>query len=310
MARIITVRGEIDPGELGVTYAHEHLFGGPPAWSEDSRDADLRLDSFEAAVHELGLFRLAGGQTIVEMSTPDYGRRPDLLYELSARAGVHIIMATGLHKHAYSHPLTARTGVQELAEGFARDVQFGVEGVEGVRVRAGVIKAATSLNTITPGEEKVLRAAARAHLVTGAPISTHTQAGTMGFEQIAILREEGVDPSRIAIGHVDRRLDYGYHREMLQSGVYLIYDQIGKEKYAPDRERIAMLIRLVSEGYGHRLMLAGDFGRASYWTSHGGGPGFTYIMWRFVPWLISEGLPASAARDLLVHNPARFFAVG
>ncbi len=179
-----------------------------------------------------------------------------------------------------------------------------------MRVRAGVIKAATSLNTITPGEEKVLRAAARAYLVTGAPISTHTQAGTMGLEQIAILREEGVDPSRIAIGHVDRRLDYEYHREMLQSGVYLIYDQISKEKYAPDRERIAMLIRLVSEGYGDRLMLAGDFGRASYWTSHGGGPGFTYIMWRFVPWLISEGLPASAARDLLVHNPARFFATG
>ena len=95
---------------------------------------------------------------------------------------------------------------------------------------------------------------------------------------------------------------------MLDTGAYLIYDQISKEKYVPDRERVEMLVRLVSEGYGGQLMLAGDFGRASYWTSSGGGPGLTYILWRFVPWLVSEGMPREAARALLVDNPARFFA--
>jgi phosphotriesterase-related protein len=305
MPHVMTVTGPVDPAQLGVTYAHEHLLGGPPAWSEDSRDADLRLDSFDAAVRELELFRLAGGHTIVEMSTWDYNRQPQRLRELAVRTGVHIIMTTGLHKDAYSHPLTARADIEQLAERFRRDVE---EGADDTGVRAGVIKAGTSLNAITTGEEKVLRAAARAHLATGAPISTHTQAGTMGLEQIAILRSEGVDPSRVAIGHVDRKLDYDYHRAMLDTGAYLIYDQISKEKYVPDRERISMLIRLVSDGYGDRLMLAGDFGRASYWTSYGGGPGFTYILWRFVPWLIAEGLPKQAAEAMLVHNPARFLS--
>jgi phosphotriesterase-related protein len=182
-----------------------------------------------------------------------------------------------------------------------------VDGVGETGIKAGVVKAATSLNTMTVGEEKVFRAAALTHLVTGVPISTHTQNGTMGLEQLAILKSQGVNLSRVAVGHVDRKLEYDYHRAMLDTGAYLIYDQISKEKYVPDRDRVALLIRLVAEGYGDRIMLSGDFGRASYWTANGGGPGLTYILWRFVPWLISEGVPREAVRAMVVNNPAKFF---
>ncbi len=305
MREIITVRGPITPSELGATYAHEHLLGGPPDWSADHEDTDLTMLSVEAAERELAYFKLAGGRGIVEMSTPDYNRRPQQLRELSERTGVHIIMTTGLHKDAYSYPLTERATVEELATRFIRDVMVGVDDTG---VRAGVVKAATSLNRITEGEEKVLRAAARTHLETGVPISTHTQNGTMGLEQIAIFKQEGVDPSRVAIGHVDRRQEYDYHKALLDTGAYIIYDQISKEKYVPDRDRVTTLAKLVSEGYGDRIMLSGDFGRASYWTSNGGGPGLTYILWRFVPWLISEGVPKEAVWAMLIDNPARFFA--
>jgi phosphotriesterase-related protein len=305
MPQIMTVTGPVAPDELGVTYAHEHLLGGPPEWSPEAADPDFLMLSIELATQELGLFKLAGGQAIVEMSPADYNRRPNDLRSLSVDTGIRIIMTTGLHKEAFSRRITAEHSVEELAAMFVRDV---TQGADGTDVRAGVIKAATSLNEITEGEGKVLRAAARAHNETGAPISTHTQNGTMGLEQIAALREEGVDPSRVALGHVDRKLEYDYHRAMLDTGAYLIYDQISKEKYVPDRDRVDTLLRLVSEGYGGQLMLAGDFGRASYWTSSGGGPGLTYILWRFVPWLVSEGMPREAVRALLVHNPARFFA--
>ena len=305
MAKILTVTGPIEPSELGAAYAHEHLLAGPPEWSSDFHDQDLTMLSYESAAKELALYKLAGGRGIVEMSTPDYQRRPEELRDLSRDTGVHIIMTTGLHKDAYSHPLTADATVSELAARFAHDVTGGV-GESGVR--AGVIKGATSLNTITAGEEKVLRAAARAHRETGAPISTHTQNGTMGLEQLAIFREESVDPGRVAIGHVDRKLEYDYHKAMLDTGAFIIYDQISKEKYIPDRDRVSVLSRLVSEGYGGQVMLAGDFGRGSYWTSNGGGPGLTYILWRFIPWLISEGVSHEAAWAMLVDNPARFFA--
>lgn len=305
MPTVMTVTGPIAPADLGPTYAHEHLLGGPPAWSVDAQDTDLTMLAFDAAAKELEYFRLAGGRGIVEMSTVDYNRRPQQLRALARDTGIHIVMTTGHHKDAYSHRLTERATIEELAELFAREV---THGVDDTGVCAGVIKGATSLNKITEGENKLLRAAARAHLATGAPISTHTQAGTFALEQIAVFQEEGVDPARVAIGHVDRKVDFDYHRAILDTGAYIIYDQISKEKYCPDRERIATLIRLVDAGYGDRIMLAGDFGRASYWTANAGGPGLTYILWRFLPWLIAEGMNQDAAWAMLVENPGRFFA--
>jgi phosphotriesterase-related protein len=305
MPAVMTVLGPIAPSDLGATYAHEHLLGGPPASSADAQDQDLTMLSAEVAAEELGLFHLAGGRAIVEMSTQDYNRRPEQLRELSRASGVHIIMTTGLHKDAYSRPVTGAASLDELTDMFVRDV---AQGVGETGVRAGVIKGATSLNNITEGEEKVLRAAARAHLATGAPLSTHTQSGTMGLEQMAMFKAEGVEPDRVAIGHVDRNVEYDYHKALLDTGAYIIYDQISKEKYAPDRKRVEVLNRLVSEGYGDRIMLAGDFGRASYWTSNGGGPGLTYILWRFLPWLVDEGMSREAAEAMLAANPARFLA--
>lgn len=305
MATVMTVTGPIEPSQLGITYAHEHLLGSPPDWSSDRQDRDLTMLSVEAAVKELEIFKLAGGQTIVEMSPADYNRSPEQLRTLSVTTGVHIIMTTGLHKEAFSHPLTSGATVDELVARFTRDV---VEGVGETGVKAGVAKAATSLNMITTGESKVVRAVARTHRETGVPVSTHTQNGTMGLEQLALFKSEGVNLAKVAIGHVDRKLEYDYHKAMLDMGAYLIYDQISKEKYVPDRDRIAMLLRLVADGYGDRIMLGGDFGRASYWTSNGGGPGLSYILWRFVPWLISERMPREAVQAMLVGNPAKFFS--
>ncbi|HLI91748.1 MAG TPA: phosphotriesterase-related protein [Ktedonobacteraceae bacterium] len=304
MVAVMTVTGPIEPSQLGITYAHEHLLGSPPAWSADREDQDLILQSVEAATKELEIFKFAGGQAIVEMSPADYNRSPDGLRALSTATGVHIIMTTGLHKDAYSRPLTANATVDTLATRFIKDV---TEGTGEMGVKAGVVKAATSLNTITPGEEKVLLAAARTHLATGVPISTHTQNGTMGLEQLAIFKQQGVDLSRVALGHVDRKVEYDYHKALLDTGAYLIYDQISKEKYVPDRDRIRLLMRLVAEGHGDRIMLSGDFARVSYWTTNGGGPGLSYILWRFVPWLIAEGMPREAIQAMLVSNPAQFF---
>ncbi len=302
MAVIRTVGGDIPPEALGVCYAHEHVFCRPPV-----EDPDLILDSEAAAVQELRWFREAGGQAIVEMSPSDYGRDVQALRRIAEATGVHLIATTGHHKEAFSGPWVQDRSVHELADRFIREI---VEGVDGTGIRTGVIKAGSSLNQITPNEEKVFRAAAIAHRHTGAPISTHTEAGTMGLEQVALLKLEGVDPGRIIIGHVDRKLEWEYHLALARTGVYLSYDQISKEKYAPDRTRIAFIQRLIAEGYGKQILLGGDMARKSYWPGYrtGGGPGLTYILWRFVPWLRAEGVPEEAIQDLLIHNPARALA--
>src|ERR1700687_4642902 len=111
MASVMTVTGPIEPSLLGVTYAHEHIFGAPPDWSPDKDVQDFHMLSFEAAVKELTIFKQAGGQALVEMSPSDYNRRPEQLHDLSAKTGIHIIMTTGLHKDSFSHPLTEKAMV-------------------------------------------------------------------------------------------------------------------------------------------------------------------------------------------------------
>ena len=92
--------------------------------------------------------------------------------------------------------------------------------------------------------------------------------------------------------------------------MYLGFDQISKEKYYPDAVRIEMIQRLAAEGYGDRILLSGDLARKSYWPSFGFGygPGLTYILWRFIPWLIEAGASRELVDNLLIHNAVRLFA--
>ncbi len=306
MAKIQTVLGKIEPRELGITYAHEHLLFQPPE-PFLSEDPDLVLDEIQTAVKELGIFHSAGGKSIVEMTTIDLSRDPVGLKKISEVTGVNVIAATGFNKGKFCENLIGDKSVDDLAERMVKDL---TEGMDNTSIKAGLIKASSSKDKMTPGETKVFQAAVKAHLKTGAPVSTHTEAGTLALEQIRFLVNGGVDPGRILIGHLDRRLDKDYLFDVAQTGVYMGIDQICKEKYYPDRERIRLIKLLIEAGYGKQIVLSADMARKSYWPSYGfgKGPGLTYILWRFVPWMIEEGIQVEAIDLMLVQNPARLFA--
>lgn len=302
-----TVLGEIEPSELGVTYCHEHLLTDPGEHLTQG-GTDLLLDSYDASTDELELFRQAGGRAVVELTCREYGYDPDGLAELSRRSGVHVIAATGHIMEGYWRgviDISARTDA-ELVEEMLTDLTGGYPGSDGVK--AGVIKVGTSKDGPTPDEERMLRAAVEVQRETGAPISTHTTAGTGPLEQLRVFESAGADLEHVIIGHQDRRLVWDDHLAVVQAGANLGYDCISKEHYQPESERIEFVRRMVEEGYGDRICLSGDLARRSYLTSYGGGPGFTYILWRFVPWLWQVGVSREATDRLLVENPARIFA--
>ena len=303
MGVIRTVIGDIAPTELGVTYPHEHLIAVPPP---HVTDPDLAMPSEAAATRELVHFREAGGRALVEMTTVEYGRDVRALRRISEAVGVHVVATTGFIKEDFFRPMVEGKSVDALADAMIRDVS---QGVDGTGICAGVIKAGSSKNRISPLEETVFRAAARAHRETGALVSTHTEAGTMALEQIDLLTSEGVPPKRVLIGHMDRLLDRDYHVEVAERGVCLGFDQFSKEKYYPDAARIDLIRDLVERGHGQQIILSGDLARRSYWPAYGGGPGLTFILWRIVPWLREEGVPQEAIDDMLVHTPARLLTL-
>ena len=306
MAKIQTVLGKIEPDELGITYGHEHLLFQPPE-PYRSEDPDLCLDDIQTAIKELGYFQLAGGNSIVEMSTVDLSRDPIGLQKISQATGVNVIAATGFNKGKFCESLVADKSVDMLAERMVKDL---TEGMDSTSIKAGLIKASSSKDKMTPGEIKVFQAAVKAQIKTGAPVSTHTEVGNLALDQIQILVAGGVHPARILIGHLDRKLEKEYLFSVAKTGVYMGIDQISKEKYYPDLERIRLINQLVDAGYSKQIMLSADMARKSYWPTYGfgKGPGLTYILWRFVPWMIEEGIPEEAVKLMLIHNPARLFA--
>jgi phosphotriesterase-related protein len=304
MSIIRTVRGDIDPSQLGIALLHEHILTMPP---QSVTDRDLELSNEAVMTMEVAHFKAAGGGAIVEMSPRDYGRNPQGLKQISEETGVHIIAITGWIKQAGYTTWSSGRSVNEIADEMIADVTQGMDGGE---IRAGVIKAGSSKNRITGEEEKVIHAAAIAHRETGAPISTHTEAGTMGIEQANMFIEGGVAPERILIGHCDRNLNWDYHLALANKGVWLGYDQIGKDKYYPDSERVAFIKRLVEHGFADQIALSGDLARQSYFPGYGGwqGPGYGYVLWRFAPMLREAGIPVDMIDRMLIETPKRFLA--
>lgn len=304
---IRTVLGDIAPEALGFTLPHEHLIGHPPAeFAED----DLQLTREDEAIRELQDFASVGGSAIVEMTTPDYARDVFALQRLSKASGVHLVAATGFNKakfaDRYTSPLSEEVLVawlvSEVSEGITEPPAFVTEGGRETTARAGLLKASTSLNGPTTAEGKVLRAVAKAHRQTGAPVGTHTERATWALEQAWFLIDHGVDPSKLLIGHLDFNLDFASLSKIAGLGVYLGLDQFSKIKYLPDEQRVDLVVALTDSGFGNQLLLSGDMARRSYWRTSGG-PGF-----RHLPTLIRQKLGEAGMMDdtlerFFVHNP-------
>jgi predicted metal-dependent phosphotriesterase family hydrolase len=300
-----TVRGDLPAGELGFTLCHEHLHTEPAHGRRDGDD--LLLDEEAKAVEELGIYSRAGGGALVELTVREVGRNPTALRRISEASGVSVIAATGHVSEEYWGGVLDIEGmsVEDLQQEMTSDL---LHGMDGTGIRAGIIKAGSSLDVVTAAEKRVLTAAALTQSATGAPITTHTTAGTMAAEQARILTFAGADPDRVCLGHLDRRLRYEEFRALARDGFTLGFDCISKDWYEPDAHRVRLILLLVEDGLGDRICLSGDLARRSSWVSWGGGPGYSYIPWRFVPWLRREGLEETAITALTVGNPSRLLA--
>jgi phosphotriesterase-related protein len=121
------------------------------------------------------------------------------------------------------------------------------------------LTCATDEAGVTPGVGKTLRAVARAHLRTGAPISTHTHSGTRrGLDQLKIFVEEGVDPTRVVIGHSGDSTDLDYLLAVADSGAYLGMDRFGIDALLWFDDRVATVARLCSLGRADQIVLSHD----------------------------------------------------
>jgi len=306
MAKIMTVNGEITGEELGIVDYHEHLAFDAPPWLL-REDKDFRLDDPEKSAAELKTWIRAGGKTIIEMTAIDFGRTISKIRRVADQVPeAQNIVITGYNKPYFCDQSVWYTPESELIKSCIHDI---TDGIEGTDIKAGIVKGGSGYNTFTDKDQKLLRIAAKVHLETGVPIITHTEAGTMGFEQVEYLVSYGVKASHICLSHMDRNPDFWEHKRIAETGAYLGYDCPGKIKYGPDELRNNVLRRLVDSQLGDRVLLGNDLGRPSYWRHYGGGPGLDFVLTKYIPRLHAEGFSNEAVDNLLIHNPKRFLTM-
>ena len=314
MTFVRTVLGDVDPSALGVTYSHEHLVidGGRPVRMQPDFDlSDVgRMATEVAAAADLGL------GAVIDAMPCDAGRSAQKLAELSRRTGVHVVAPTGLHHDRWYGPAHWRHRVagDELADLFVADIEDGIDAndysgpvVRRTTHRAGVIKVGGSTGGPSEVDRPAFEAAAQAHVRTGAPILTHGEAGTGGLEQVRLLVDAGVDPAHIALSHVDKVVDRGYHRELAATGAVCEYDGSFRWGDAPNGT-LQLLAWAAEDDRLDGVVLGMDAARQGYYAVYGGSPGLTWLLDGFSRELEAAGLDASVRHRLFVTNPARTFA--
>ena len=313
MKMIQTVFGPISPDKLGFTDIHDHTWksGG----MEVIEDKDFGIESIEKSRQELLMFKEAGGDSMVDMQPLGAGRGINQMKAIAKDTGVNLIPVTGFHKEALydkAHFVYKYT-IEQITNILISEVEKGIEVndfcgpiVEHSDAKPGLVKAGTSYYKITPLEEKMLEIVARTSLATGIPINSHTQYGTMGLEQAQFLKKQGVAPNKICIGHMDRNPDLVYHRKVLKEGVYVQYDCVARIKYHPVSDTMNLIKTLSEEGYADKIMIGGDWGRASYLKAYGGSPGFAFIPEKFPGMMREYGISDEVIDRIFYQNPKEY----
>lgn len=320
MTHVESVQGPIATEDLGFTLMHEHVFVKNPELEQNYPSPEWDEEAmFTTAVNGLQGLADRGVRTFVDLTVVGLGRSVERIQRVAAESPVNILVATGyytqkdLPAYFHNHGPGRHADVPEpLVDMFVGDI---TEGIGETGVKAAMIKVVTDQWGITPDIERVFAAAAEAHLRTGVPITTHTNAAHRGgLEQQAFLRERGVDLQHVVIGHCGDTTDADYLKQVMDAGSPIGMDRFGMDIMATEEDRIAIVVELCEAGYADRLTLSHD---ASFFSVNMEPSVRNRIMpnWnhrnlsdRILPELRKRGVSDETIDQIMVRNPARILA--
>jgi phosphotriesterase-related protein len=313
-AVIRTLFRDYAPEELadGATLFHEHLSLGPdfgerfraasaavlaaqgappatrpagpppaPAGPDPQRDVNLMADELRNA-------RRDGVACIVDAGLEGAGMDLNFIREAATKSGLPIVKGAGFYTQPFYPKEIATMSEAQLTRALIRQADD---------YPAGAFGEIGSWDEITSLERKVFRAVGAAHRATNLPIFTHTGIpGKSALEQLDILEDAGVDPRRVAIGHLGNLNDPNVyvHKTICRRGAFIGFDRQGA---FGDAQAVPLVMALLEAGFADHLLFSGDASR-----------GYGGVMTSFVPKLKAAGVGEDVLRRITVDNPRRFLA--
>jgi phosphotriesterase-related protein len=307
MQHLITTFGPKRAEELGMILPHEHVFVDLRTPDKPGYAQGNAQDVIGLMGPEIEKIKALGVTALVECSAVGVGRRADILRAVSEATGFPIVVPTGIYREPWV-PAWAHAASEDV---LALWMQRELEGeIERTGVQAGWIKLSAGDDGITPCEAKILRAATRASLATGAIMGSHTIRGRVVADQLDIIERVGQSPRRFIWIHAQAEPDFALNLEHARRGAWIEYDGIGgpggdeSDQFYIDRIR-----RMLDARFGGQVMLSMDRGWYDPALPDGGVPKpFTYLSEVFLPKLAAAGVDIATIRKLTCDNPFRAFA--
>ena len=323
MATVETLRGPVDINDLGPTLMHEHVFvlttefvqnyGEGAWWDEEAQIA--------GAIEKLNSLAAKGIKTIVDPTVIGLGRYIPRLQKLADAVDLNIIVATGLYTYgdlpfpyASRGPNATIPMPEPMIDDFTRDL---TDGIAGTGVKAAFLKCAVEHAAMTPGVERALRAVAQVHVATGAPITVHTSTREKTADvAVPVLKEEGVDMTKVVIGHAGDSDDVDYLMRLADTGAILGMDRFGIDLYATTDTRVATIAALAKRGYADRMVLSHDASCFIDWFAPdpNGMRDMLLPNWHYehisndvLPALRGRGVTDAQIDQMLIETPRRYF---
>jgi phosphotriesterase-related protein len=257
--------------------------GPPPAapGADPMRDVALMAQELRDAQHD-------GVACMVDAGLPGTGVDVGFVREASKRSGVPVVKGAGFYTEPFYPKEVATMSEEQLVGALVRQAD---------EYPAGAFGEIGSWDEISAVERKVFRAVGKAHLATHLPVFTHTGIpGKSALEQLDILEDTGVDPRRVAIGHLGNLNDpkVYVHRAICRRGAFVGFDRQGGRG---DDGVAPLVMALLEAGFADHILISGDASR-SY-----GRP-----LTAFLPKLKAAGASDEVLHRITVDNPRRFLA--
>jgi phosphotriesterase-related protein len=339
--KVQTVLGLIDGDKLGLTLPHEHLLldlsvrfkltdqsmtSRIMAQKKVSIEMmgwlrfhlfenvdNLMLTDEETTIKEATYFKLAGGESIVDVTNWGIGQDPHALTRIARSTGLNIVMGTGYYTVDSGCTAELRAKSEDkIYEEIVKDVTEGTDGI-----RPGIIgEIGADSWPLDADEVKSLRASARAQRATGASLNIHPgRLEESPLQILQILDKAGADLSRVVMSHIDRTAySFDSMLEMAKTGCYLEFDCFSLEGYYPrrygvfdvpnDAGRVNYIIRLIDKGHLEQILISTDTAMKARLVAYGG-PGYAHIPNNVIPLMQAKGMTEAVINTITVENPRR-----
>jgi predicted metal-dependent phosphotriesterase family hydrolase len=304
---VMTVNGPMEANKIGFTLTHEHImadFIGAEKYSKSRYNAD---EVFEVALPFVKDAKAKGVDTFIDCTPAYLGRDASILKRLSDASSINILTTTGYYgavnekfvpSHAYGE------SAQQLAN---RWIDEWNNGIEGTKIRPGLIKTSTDKGPLTPMQRKLIQAAGITHLATGLTIAVHSGDGSAAFEQLDILKDVGVSPAARIWVHAQNEINKEMYIKAGKLKTWVSFDGVNPDTLPAHLDNLKTM---KENNLLEQVLVSQDSGWYNVGQPKGGNfKPYTCIITQFIPMLQSNGFTSDELDLIFKKNPARAFTI-